>query len=242
MELGHIRHWVWPQHWHCVCEKKIVIERVQRPTSSRSIKPCQDTVNKRDPLQSPLVDPQKSHALSERHGSAWVMSCYSLCSETFDKRYPLNLSVLISTHSLELRSRWWTKQLRATGLFDQLCCHISAHCSSLISPSHTDSMYTHQNQSDYYDKDLPCFLFISFSFQRSVSPDPALNYDYYHSGRQADSFPRGTTATDPETLQLIWGSADQSTEWRTGGRGAREREWERRKQTCRLFTEKIAHG
>ncbi len=74
----------------------------------------------------------------------------------------------------------------------------------------------HLNQPDYYDKDIPCFLFISFSFQRSVSPDPALNYDYYHSGRQVDSFPRGSTATDPETIELIWGSADQSGEWRAG--------------------------
>lgn len=111
--------------------------------------------------------------------------------------------------------------------------HLS-HCQS-------DPMYTLLNQSDYCEKDVPCFLFISFSFQRSVSPDPALNYDYYHSGRQSDSFPRGTTATDPETLQLIWGSTDQSGECRTGGRGVREREWEHRKQTCRLFTEKIAH-
>lgn len=127
--------------------------------------------------------------------------------------------MLISAHSLELKAR----RRRASGRFDRPCCHISAHCSPLISPSHSDPTYTLLNQPDYYDKDLPCFLFISFSFQRSVSPDPALNYDYYHSGRQADSFPRGRTATDPETLELIWESADQSGEWRAGGR-EREKE------------------
>lgn len=41
-----------------LCKVVFEIERVQRPTSSCSIKPCQDTVNKRDPLHPLLVDPK----------------------------------------------------------------------------------------------------------------------------------------------------------------------------------------
>jgi len=48
-----------------VKKKRNVIERVQWPTSSYSIKPSQDSVNKWELLQSPLVDPKRvTHCLN----------------------------------------------------------------------------------------------------------------------------------------------------------------------------------